>query len=600
MLCGIKMVDTNKTYLELDFDTNKQNLIDFMKSRTELTDYDYEGSAINSVMDTLSYNTMYNAIYANMAVNESFLDTAIKRDSVVSKAKMLNYTPNSATASTALINITINENEGLDNILIPRGTKFSSQVDSNSYIFTTMRDYLALYAGNNQYVVNNVEIKQGKLVSTSFIAKGDSVESFILNNSNIDTSTIEVTVQQSPTNLSYETYKPIEDITSFDMDGNYYIINETYDGNWQIIFGDDILFKKIKNNNVVIVSYLITDGEEADGIHDFTSENINGYIDFNIETVQKSLGGGSKESIESIRTLAPLSFADQKKLTTDKSYQIILSKLPVLRNSVDSISVWGGQDNIPPKCGTVFVSLKPKEGKIISKSIKEAIVNNYINKSHIVTMKTEFVDPVYLYLDITTKFKYNNTLTSKSTDQLIHEVENVIKQYSKGYLEYFKTNFEFSPFTTIIDKTDPSIKSNLTNVRIKRKIKLKLGVETAYTVRMLNAFEKGSLISSYFDYNEPNRITNDRYYLDDDGNGNVRLMKLSSDSKQTIIKAKIGEIDYNKGIIDITSFTPTNYINSEILSISVTPTIKNVKTTLNNILSIDNMNVTGEIDTSLL
>lgn len=594
------MVDTNKTYLELDFDTNKQNLIDFMKLRTELTDYDYEGSAINSVMDTLSYNTMYNAIYANMAVNESFLDTAIKRDSVVSKAKMLSYTPNSATASTALINITINENEGLDNILIPRGTKFSSQVDSNSYIFTTMKDYLALYAGNNQYVVNNVEIKQGKLVSTSFIAKGDSVESFILNNSNIDTSTIEVTVQQSPTNLSYETYKPIEDITSFDMDGNYYIINETYDGNWQIIFGDDILFKKIKNNNVVIVSYLITDGEEADGIYDFTSENINGYIDFNIETVQKSLGGGSKESIESIRTLAPLSFADQKKLTTDKSYQIILSKLPVLRNSVDSISVWGGQDNIPPKYGTVFVSLKPKEGKIISKSIKEAIVNNYINKSHIVTMKTEFVDPVYLYLDITTKFKYNNTLTSKSTDQLIHEVENVIKQYSKGYLEYFKTNFEFSPFTTIIDKTDSSIKSNLTNVRIKRKIKLKLGIETAYTVRMLNAFEKGSLISSYFDYNEPNRITNDRYYLDDDRNGNIRLMKLSSDSKQTIIKAKIGEIDYNKGIIDITSFTPTNYINSEILSISVTPTIKNVKTTLNNILSIDNMNVTGEIDTSLL
>lgn len=594
------MVDTNKTYLELDFDTNKQNLIDFMKSRTELTDYDYEGSAINSVMDTLSYNTMYNAIYANMAVNESFLDTAIKRDSVVSKAKMLSYTPNSATASTALINITINENEGLDNILIPRGTKFSSQVDSNSYIFTTMQDYLALYAGDNQYVVNNVEIKQGKLVSTSFIAKGDSVESFILNNSNIDTSTIEVTVQQSPTNLSYETYKPIEDITSFDMNGNYYIINETYDGNWQIIFGDDILFKKIKNNNVVIVSYLITDGEEADGIYDFTSENINGYIDFNIETVQKSLGGGSKESIESIRTLAPLSFADQKKLTTDKSYQIILSKLPVLRNSVDSISVWGGQDNIPPKYGTVFVSLKPKEGKIISKSIKEAIVNNYINKSHIVTMKTEFVDPVYLYLDITTKFKYNNTLTSKSTDQLIHEVENVIKQYSKGYLEYFKTNFEFSPFTTIIDKTDSSIKSNLTNVRIKRKIKLKLGIETAYTVRMLNAFEKGSLISSYFDYNEPNRITNDRYYLDDDSNGNIRLMKLSSDSKQTIIKAKIGEIDYNKGVIDITSFTPTNYINSEILSISVTPTIKNVKTTLNNILSIDNMNVTGEIDTSLL
>ena len=592
------MTDTNKTYLELDFDTNKQNLIDYLKTRTDLTDYDYEGSAINSIMDTLSFNTMYNAIYSNMVVNESFLDTAIKRDSVVSKAKMLSYTPSSASASTALINITIYTDKELNNILIPRGTKFNSQVDSKSYTFTTMKDYLALPQGDGSYKVNNVEIKQGKLLSSTFIAKGDKVESFIISNNNVDTDTVEVTVQQSPTNLTYTTYKKIEDITSFDMDGYYYIVNETYDGNWQILFGDDILFKKIENNNVVVINYLVTDGEEADGISVFETDAINGYIDFKIETVQKSLGGGDKESIESIRTLAPLSFADQKKLTTDKSYQIQLSKIPSIKNSVESISVWGGQDNIPPKYGTVFVSLKPKDGKIISNSIKENIINNVINKSHVVTMKTEFVDPEYLYLDITTRFKYNNQLTTKSTDQLINIVETAIKSYSKSYLEYFKTNFEYSPFCTQVDKADIAIKSNLTNLRIKRKKQLVMNKETAYTFRMLNALEKGTIQSSYFDYNEPNKISNDRYYLIDDSNGNIMLMKMSSDSKQIIVKSKIGTVDYGEGTINLTSFTPIGYIGSNIFSISATPVVKDVRTLRNNILSIDNINVTGEIDVS--
>lgn len=596
------MNTTNKTYLELDFDTNKQSLIDYLKTKQELTDYDYEGSAINTLIDTLSFNTMYNAIYSNMVVNESFLDTAIKRDSVVSKAKLLNYTPTSATASTAIINITLNSSEQVNNILIPKYTKFTSEVDNNTYTFTTLQDYLALSNGDGSFTASNVEIKQGTWVTNTFIAKGESVESFILSNSNIDIETLTVTVQQSSTNLNSSVYQKVEDITSFEQnDGKYYIVNETYDGNWQIIFGDDILFKKIENNNVVIASYLITDGSAADGIYNFNTDSINGYVDFKIETIQKSIGGGDKEDIESIRTLAPLSFSDQKKLSTDTSYKVILSKIPLVKNSVDSISVWGGQDNIPPKCGTVFVSLKPKEGKIITDSIKDLIVNNYINKKHMVTMSTEFVDPEYLYIDISTKFKYNKTLTSKSLDELINIVEQTIRNYSKSYLEYFKINFEYSPFTTIIDNADESIKSNLTSLRIKRKISLNLNTETAYTIRLLNSVEKNSIQSSYFDYNEPNKISNDRYYLVDDGVGNIKLMKLSADSKQIIIKNKIGTIDYDNGIIDLTGFAPTNYMsNDNIFSISAQPTIKNISTVRNNILSIDNIDVTGEVDASTI
>lgn len=594
------MTNTNESYLNLDFDSNKQNLIKFLKTKEALSDYDYEGAAINTVLDTLSYNTMYNAIYSNMVVNESFLDTAIKRDSVVSKAKMLNYTPSSATASMAIINITINTDKDVNNILIPKGTKFSSQVDNNSYTFTTTKDYLALPIGGNQYKVENVEIYQGQLLTSTFIAKGESVESFIIYNSQMDTTTLEVTIQQSPTNLEYINCQRIEDINSFNMDQSYYIVNETYDGYWQILFGDDILFKKIQNNNVVIASYLVTDGEKANGIASFDTDDINGYIDFQIETIQKSIGGGDRESIESIRTLAPLSFADQKKLSTDKSYQIILSKIPAIKNSVDSISVWGGQDNIPPKCGYVFVALKPKEGKIISDTIKNVIVNNYINKNHMVTMKTEFVDPEYLYLDITTKFKYNTSLTSKTTDELIKIVEDNIKSYSKSYLEYFKINFEYSPFTNVIDQSDVSIKSNLTDVRIKRKIQLNLNVESAYTIRFLNAINKNTVTSSYFDYNEPNKLPNDRYYITDNGSGVIRLMKISADSKTTIVKNNIGDVNYDEGIVNLTSFTPVAYIDSKIFSISATPVIKNIETLRNNILTIDNVLVTGEIDASTL
>lgn len=594
------MAENNKSYLELDFDTNKQDLINYMKSDSDLTDYDYEGSAISSIMDTLSYNTMYNAIYANMVVNESFLDTAIKRDSVVSKAKMLSYTPTSAIASTAIVDITINTDDVLSNILIPKGTKFYSQVENKTYTFTTLQDYLALPAGNNQYIARDIEIKQGTFMTSTFVAKGEKCENFVINNQNIDTTTLEVRVQKSPTNLSYKTYSKITDITSFDMEGYYYIINETYDGNWQILFGDDILFRKIENNNVVIVSYLVTDGAEADGISGFTAESIAGYIDFKVETTQKSLGGDDKETIESIRTLAPLSFADQKKLTTDKSYQIILSKIPEIKNSVDSISVWGGQDNIPPKYGSVLISLKPKEGKVISNTIKNAIINNYINKSNVIVTKAEFVDPEYLYIDTTTVFKYNPNVTTKKTAELVNIVENAIKNYSKTYLEYFKTNFKFSPFTTMIDSSDSSITSNLTSVSIKRTRELNLNVETSYTFRMLNQFERGSLMSSFFDYNEINKIANDRYYLDDDSNGVVRLMKVTADSKQVIVRANIGDVDYKTGVININSFTPIDYIDSDIFSIRVTPLTKDINTLQNNILSIDKVNVSGVADVDYL
>lgn len=588
------MTEVNQSFLELDFDSYKNSLINYLKNKPKFTDYDFTGSALSSIMDLLSWNTMNNAIYSNMIVNESFLDTAQKRDSVVSRAKALGYTPSSKSASSAFINITINTTNQLKNILIPKGTKFSSNIEGISYNFTTLVDYLAFPIGNNKYYVSNVEIKQGEMTSSTFISAGKSTEHFIIPSSNIDLSTLEVYVQASSTNTTTNLCTRIETIDELETKKNLYLVNETYDGQYEIVFGDGVLYNKLNDGNIVIANYLVTDGEIANDISNFSAESIGGYVDFIIETSQKSVGGGEREDIESIRVTAPLSFTDQKKLTGDKSYEIILKKIPIVQNSVDSISVWGGQDNEPPEYGTVFISLKPKEGKYISDTMKNEIINSYLKGKSVQPITQKIVDPEYIYIDVDTVFKYNPKLTNKSSDQLIKEVSDAIKLYNINTIEKFKTTFEFSPFTTFIDSVDTSITSNLTSIKVKRKINVYINETVTYHVDLLNSIIKGTVKSNYFKYNEINNSPTDRYYLIDNLNNGLNLMKLTISNKTILVKENIGYVNYETGSIDIVDFTPTGLVEDN-LSISAEPTIKDISTIRNNIISIDNITITSNI-----
>ena len=588
------MTEVNQSFLELDFDSYKNSLINYLKNKPKFTDYDFTGSALSSIMDLLAWNTMNNAIYSNMIVNESFLDTAQKRDSVVSRAKALGYTPSSKSAPSAFINITINTTNQLKNILIPKGTKFSSNIEGISYNFTTLVDYLAFPIGDNKYYVSNVEIKQGEMTSSTFISTGKSTEHFIIPSSNIDLSTLEVYVQASSTNTTTNLCTRIETIDELETKKNLYLVNETYGSQYEIVFGDGVLYNKLSDGNVVIANYLVTDGEIANDISNFSAESIGGYADFVIEVTQKSIGGGEKEDIESIRVTAPLSFTDQKKLTGDKSYEIILKKIPIVQNSVDSISVWGGQDNEPPEYGTVFISLKPKEGKYISDTMKNEIINNYLKDKSVQPITQKIVDPEYIYIDVDTVFKYNPKLTSKSADQLIKEVEDAIKEYNTNTIEKFGSSFEFSPFTTFIDNVDVSIKSNLTSIKVKKKLNAYINEIVTYQVNLINSIKEGSVSSNYFKYNEINNAPTDRYYLTDDSMGNLNLMKNTITNKTIIVKENIGSVNYETGTIDIIDFVPSGLIDDSI-DISAEPVVKDISTVRNNIISIDNINLTAEV-----
>lgn len=588
------MTEINQSFLELDFDSYKESLINYLKSKPKFTDYDFTGSALSSIIDLLSWNTMNNAIYSNMIVNESFLDTAQKRDSVVSHAKKLGYTPSSKSAPSAFINITINTHDNVKNILIPKGTKFTSNIEGNTFTFTTLIDYIAYPTETGKFQATNVEIKQGEMNSSTFIAKGKSSEHFVILNNDIDLSTLEVYVQSSSTNLNTTLCKQISTIDELNSKDYLYIVNETFDSNYELVFGDDILFKKINEGNIVIATYLVTDGEKANDVSQFSVDAINGYVDLIIETTQKAIGGGERESIDSIKTIAPLSFTDQKKLTEDKSYEIILNKIPLVKNSIDSISVWGGQDNIPPEYGTVFISLKPKKGKYISDNTKTEIINSFLKGKSVIPITHKIVDPEYLYIDVNTTFKYNSKLTNKSTNELITNIVENIQQYNINVIEKFKSPFEFSRFTTFIDNIDASIISNLTNIKIKKKLNAYINEIVTYQINLLNGIIPNTVCSNYFKYNEINNSPLDRYYLADNGNGILNLLKMTINNKTIIVKNNIGNVNYDTGKIDIIEFIPSGLIEDDI-SISAEPVVKDISTVRNNIISIDNINVSAEI-----
>ena len=363
---------------------------------------------------------------------------------------------------------------------------------------------------------------------------------------------------------------------------------------YEIVFGDGILFKKLNDGNIVIANYLVTNGADANDINQFSADRISGYIDFVIETTQKAIGGGDREDIESIRTIAPLSFTDQKKLTEAKSYEIILKQIPVVKNSVDSISVWGGEDNEPPEYGTVFISFKPKKGKYISDSMKNEIIQTYLKNKSVTPIIQKIVDPEYLYIDVSTTFKYNTKLTNKSSSELIKLVEDSIREYNTSIIEKFKTPFSFSPFTTFIDNIDNSIVSNLTSIKIKKQINVYLNKMSTYRINLMNSIKENTVISNYFKYSEINNAATDKYYLKDDGLGNIDLFKTTIDNKVILIKEKIGKVDYFNGIVDVVEFAPSALIDS-MLTISAEPIVKDIETKRNNIISIDKISLFAEI-----
>ena len=480
---------------ELDFDTIKTNLKSFLKQQTEFQDYDFEGAGLNVLVNLLAYNTHYNAYYLNMVANESFLDTALLRDSVVSHAKTLGYTPHSKTASTAVINLTIDSgNTTLDTLTIPKGYVFNSDlVDSRIYNYVTMNQ-TTVTKSNTSYYFENLDIKEGQLSTYTYTydEASNPKSIFVLPDADVDTSTITVVVKPSAANTTSTVYNKVNDILDVTGDSSVFYLQESKGGKFQIYFGNGTVGGKLLDGSVVAATYLVTNGAVANKVSGFSmTSSIGGFSTSTIEVVSVASGGSERETVDEIKTSSPLQFATQNRLVTTKDYESYIKKnYP----SIDSLSVWGGEDEVPPIYGKVLISLKPKTNYYITESEKTRILNEIIKPKSIVSVTSEIRDPEYLYILLNNTVKYDPKKTTLDETSLKTLLRTSIINYRNNYLNKFNSIFALSKLQDDIDNISLNgIIGSETSLRVQRRIEPEIGLTSNYTINFGVPLNRGTI-----------------------------------------------------------------------------------------------------------
>lgn len=500
---------------ELDFDVIKENLKTFLSQQTEFTDYNFEGSGLNILLDLLAYNTHYQAYYLNMVANEAFLDTALLRNSVISHAKSLGYVPYSRKAPRAFINFTANTNTStVATLTVPRGyTFFSEDVDGISYSFVTLEDKTVTKANNNFSFIN-LPIYEGNLVSYVYVYSevDNPKQVFLLPDSSIDTSTIRVSVQPNNANTQVSVYLLATDSSNTTSQSEVFYLQESSFEEYQIYFGDDKIGKRLVDGSVITIEYLTTSGDAANKANNFVATDSisdslgNSQTDFIVEPVSAASGGAERESVDEIKFSAPVQFTTQNRLITYTDYSSYIKKsYPAL----DSISVWGGETEMPPVFGTVFVSMKPKTGYYISDVEKQKIIDEIIKPKAIVAVNTIIRDPEFLYLLINTNVLYNKKKTTLTEEELKDNILTSILSYKDENLDKFESTFVLSKAQDAIDSTDTNaVLGSEVVVRVQKRFRPTLGLSTPYTVYFNVPLHRGTITNkmtstqfTVFDFN---------------------------------------------------------------------------------------------------
>jgi hypothetical protein len=498
------MANARLNISDLDFDQIKQNLKSYLQQQNTFQDYDFEGSGLSVLLDILAYNTHYNSYYLNMVANESFLDTAILRDSVVSHAKTLGYTPYSTTAAMATVDVTVESgNTTSDIITLSRGFSFSSDlIDQVSYNFTLLEDAVATKSGT-AFFFDNLQIYEGSLNTYQFTYNQNSnpKSTFILPDSNIDTSTIKVSIKPNSSNTFSEVYNLATDILDVTVTSAVFFLQEDKNGNYKIYFSDGTIGKALNDGAVITVSYLITNGAAANKTSSFVpNTSVNGLTNITVSVTNAAAGGSTRESIDEIKFSAASQFSSQNRLVTFKDYESYIKKnYP----NVDSLSVWGGEDETPPSYGKVYIALKPKTNYYISETEKQRIIDEIIKPKAIVAVSSEIRDAQFLYLLVKNTVKYDKTKTVSSVNAITTAIRNAIVNYSNTNLNKFNSTFILSKLQETIDGVDTNtIAGSETLLRLEKRFALKLGQSTTYEIDYNALLHRGTstnkLTSSQF------------------------------------------------------------------------------------------------------
>ena len=481
---------------DLDFDQIKTNLKAYLKQQSQFQDYDFDGAGLNILLDILAYNTHYNSYYLNMVANEAFLDTALLRDSVVSHAKTLGYIPFSVTAPRAIVNVTVDSGTTTpETLTIPKGFTFSSNlIDSLSYNFVVLEE-TTVTKSNTSFFFEDLEIYEGSLVSYVFnyTENSNPKSVFVLPDNNIDTTTISVSVSPNVGNTSTQIYNQVTDILDITSTSEAYFLQESKNGNYEIYFGDGVIGKALNDGAVVTVTYLVTNGVAANQTDGFiAAAPIGAYSDIVIDVVDVASGGATRETVDSIKYSAAAQYATQNRLVTTSDYEsYIKSKYP----SIDSLSVWGGEDETPKVFGKVYISLKPKTNYFISETEKQRIIDEIINPKAIVSVSAEIRDPEFLYLIVESLVQYDQKKTSLDEGTIRNNIRQAILDFRDTNLNKFAGTFVLSKLQDAVDSTNgESIIGSEVVVRVQRRFEPKLNESASYTVQYDVPIQRGTLI----------------------------------------------------------------------------------------------------------
>lgn len=569
---------------ELDFDAIKSNLKTFLQGQTEFQDYDFEGSGLSVLLDVLAYNTHYNGIYTNLAVNECFLDSASKRASVVSLAKMLGYMPRSASSATATVTATVTSpTSSPATVTLPAMQPFTTSIDNVSYTFYN-RSAVTTALISGAYTFTGLVLTEGTPLQYKYtMAPGVR---FIIPNANADLNTLTVSVQQSASSDLYEVYTRADTITEITELSTIYFVKEIDDGLYEISFGNDNLGIALSNGNVVTLDYMVSSLEEPNTASSFTYGGVTlAGSSLSVTATAAASGGASPESIDEIKFNAPKYYAAQNRAVTPDDYKaIILKNFP----EAQTISVWGGEDNNPPIYGKTYICIKPKEANKLTNLQKEFITNNILESRNIVSITPEIVDPEFFNIKVTSFVYYNPRATTKTAAQIETLVKESIMRYNDEDLEKFDSVLRYSKLTKIIDETDPAITNNITRIMIRHPHEVKYNIATQYVLDLINPIsqdggKQGEVFASTGFY-IPN--SNELHFLDDDAKGNIRLYYTNTNFEKVIVTPDIGTINYETGSIVVRSLT-IRAIDGAFFEWQVKPESYDVVSALNQIVQID-------------
>jgi uncharacterized protein YjbI with pentapeptide repeats len=585
-------------FTQLDFDQIRISVKDYLRSNSNFTDYDFEGSNLSIIVDILAYNTYLSSYNANMVSNEVFIDSATLRENIVSLARNIGYVPYSRTAAKANISFFVDLSGFSDNtipriITLNKGIVCSttSNFGGESYTFIVPEN-VTVPVVDGVAKFENIDIYEGTLLTANFTVSPTiptPPQRYILDNANIDTNLIDVTVSKSQFSNVISRYALANDILDVNSLSKVFFIQEIEDQKYELIFGDNIFGKKLEENNYITVNYVITSGQSGNGLSDFvfsgrlTRDGVNGQIETVsrgisiITTNQASDGGREIESVQSIRNYAPKNYSAQNRAVTANDFKAII---PRLYPELESVSVFGGEDLTPPQYGKVFIAVKPQNGSFLPSSAAQNLKNK-LKKYSVAGIVTEVIDLKYLYIELDSSVYYNPGMVNN--DEVVkNKVLSNLTKYSKSIeINKYGSRFKYSKVLKLIDDSDESITSNITKVSLRRDFRAAINQFAEYEICFGNEFHINNsngynIKTSGFKVNGINDIV---YFADkpdpDMKKGKIFLFKISPESTEPVeVRQSIGSVDYVKGEILLNPIKIISTVidkGESIIEVSVTP-----------------------------